>query len=189
MEDFLDLLLLLNAVVVGIECRVSCFQKLLKVQRIDVEQVDHANRVGFRFRQKCAEQTPCCNDMILICLFFKIFKCVQSLRAFLYLIKDDQSLSRQNLLPTNQGEQFQDALRVLIRLEDGFQFVLFVEVEINETLIIVLSELLHQPCLTNLACAFQDKRFPFLVIFPVDQILNRIAFHGGHHPFKGMIKV
>ena len=127
--------------------------------------------------------------MILVCLFLKIFKCVQRLRAFLYLIKNDQSLSWQNLLSANQGEQFQDTLRVLVRFENGFQFVLFVEVEINEALIIVFSELLHQPCLTDLACAFQDKRFSFLVIFPANQILNCIAFHVGHYPFRGMIRV
>lgn len=123
--------------------------------------------------------------MILICLFFKIFECVQRLRAFLYLIKDDKGLSRQNLLSTNQGEQFQYALWVLVRLKDGFQFVFFVEVEINETLIIVFSELFHQLCLADLSRTFQDKGFSFLVIFPVYQILNRIAFHGGHHPFRG----
>ena len=62
---------------------------------------------------------------------------------------------------------------------------LFVEVEINETLIIVFSELFHQLCLADLSRTFQDKGFSFLVIFPVYQILNRIAFHGGHHPFRG----
>ena len=51
-----------------------------------------------------------------------------------------------------------------------------------------LSKLFHQPRLADLSRAFQDKRFSLLIIFPVDQILNRIAFHGGHHPFRGMIR-
>ena len=64
MEDLFDLLPLLNAAIVGIKCGVRRFQKLFEVQGIDIEQIDHADRVGFRLGvltqrwQKPGDVTP-----------------------------------------------------------------------------------------------------------------------------------
>ena len=60
-----------------------------------------------------------------------------------------------------------------------------IKVEIDEAFIVVSSKLLHQPRLADLPCSSQNKRFSFLIIFPMDHILNRIALHRVHLPLKG----
>ena len=122
---------------------------------------------------------------MLFCFFIEVFERIQSLRAFLNFIEDDQCFSRQNLLSADHGEQFNNALRVLVCLEDGFQLIFFVKVEIDEAPIAVLSKLLHQPRFADLSCTSQNEGLSLLIAFPIDHILNRIAFHGSHRPFRG----
>ena len=182
-ENFFDRLLLLNAVVVGAERRIDRFEKFPKVQRRDVEQIHHADRIGFRCGQKRAEQAPGRDDVVFVCFFFEILQRVQSLRAFLDLVEDQERLSRQNFLAADHGQQLDDALRIFVRLKDGLQLRLLIEVEIDGAFIAAPAEFLHQPCLADLSCPAQDKGLPFFVVFPIDHGLNCIAFHTVHRPF------
>ena len=49
MKEFLNLLLLLYAVVVDVKCRINGCKKLTEIQRVEIKQVDHADRIGFWF--------------------------------------------------------------------------------------------------------------------------------------------
>ena len=111
-EDFFNGLIFLDALVVSKESRVGCFQKLVEVERIQIEQIDHANGIGLWLREQGAKQTSGCNDMVLVRFLFEVFEGVERLRAFLYLIKNDESLPRQNLFPGDHGKQFNDPLGV-----------------------------------------------------------------------------
>lgn len=73
--------------------------------------------------------------MIVVCFFFEIFECVQRFRTLLNLVEDNQCLSRKDFFTGDHGQQLNDAVRIFIRLEDGFESVFLVEVEVNIALI------------------------------------------------------
>ena len=101
-KNFLDLLILMNAIVIGIERLVCSFQKLIKGQRIEVQQVDHAHRIGLRLGQQCPKQASCRNDMVFIGFLFEVFERIQCLGAFLDLVENDQRFLGENLFSSNQ---------------------------------------------------------------------------------------
>ena len=49
-ENFLDRLLFLDTGIVGVQAIICGLQKLVKGQRIDVQQIDHAHRIGLGLR-------------------------------------------------------------------------------------------------------------------------------------------
>ena len=109
--------------------------------------------------------------MVLVGLLLEIFQSVQGLGALLDLVKDDQCLPRQDLLPGNQGQQFDDPLGIFVGLKDGVQFVFLVKVEVDSVLVTALPELLHQPGLAYLPGALQHHGFAVLAGFPALQRL------------------
>ena len=167
-KNFLDLLILMDALVIGIECLVCGFQKLIKGQWIEVQQVDHAHQIGLRLSKQCSKQASCCNDMVFIGFLFEVFKRIQRLRAFLDLVKNDQRLPGENFFSGNEGKQFNNALRVLVGLKNRLQFVFFIKVEIDKAAVAALPKLPHQPGLAHLACAAHDQRLAVRTVFPVD---------------------
>ena len=176
-KNLLYLLILMNAIVIGIERLVCSFQKLIKGQRIEVQQVDHAHRIGLRLGQQCPKQASCRNDMVFIGFLFEVFERIQRLGAFLDLVENDQRFLGENLFSGNQGEQFNNALGVLVGLENRLQFVFFIKVEVDKAAIAALPKLPHQPGLANLARTAHDQRLAVRAVFPVDQIRNRISLH------------
>ena len=168
MKNFLDLLILMDALVIGIECLVCGFQKLIKGQWIEVQQVDHAHRIGLRLSKQCSKQASCRNDMVFIGFLFEVFKRIQRLRAFLDLVKNDQRLPGENFFSGNEGKQFNNALRVLVGLKNRLQFVFFIKVEIDKATVAALPKLPHQPGLAHLPCAAHDQRLAVRTVFPVD---------------------
>ena len=184
MKDVFDLLSLPDVLIVSEQSGIGCIKKLVKGERTDIKKIYHAYRIGLRFCQKCSQQTACCNDMIFVCFLPEVFEGVQCLGTFLDLIEDDQCFTRLNLFPADHGKKLNDALRILVRLEDRFQLIFFIKVEIGEAVIAVSSELLHQPSLANLSCAFQHHRLALFTGLPVYQILNCIALQGNHRPFE-----
>ena len=180
MEDFLDHLPFLNTLVVSKKRRVGRLQKLVKIERIQIEQVDHAHRVGLGLREQRAQQASSGNHMVVVCLFFEVFEGVERLRAFLDLIKNDEGLPGQYLFPGDQGKQFNDPLGIFVRLKNGFQFIFLIKVEIDKVFIACLPELLHEPGLAYLASAANDQRLALGIIFPFYKFRNCIAFHVPH---------
>ena len=164
MKNLLNLLILMDAIIIGIERLVCSFQKLIKGQWIEVQQVDHAHRIGLRL----SKQASCCNDMVFIGFLFEVFKRIQRLRAFLDLVKNDQRLPGENFFSGNEGKQFNNALRVLVGLKNRLQFVFFIKVEIDKAAVAALPKLPHQPGLAHLACAAHDQRLAVRTVFPVD---------------------
>ena len=106
MEDLLNGLFLLDCFIIG-------------EQGGHVQQIDHAHRIGFGLGQQGPQQTARCNHVVLVGLLLEIFQSVQGLRALLNLVKNDQRLSRQDLLPSDQGQQLYDPLGILVGLKDG----------------------------------------------------------------------
>ena len=108
MEDFFDGLIFLDALIVSKESRVGCFQKFVKGERIQVEQIDHAHGIGLWLRE-----AGCQADFRLAATWYSFAFSLKYLRAFsasgpfLHLVKNDESLSGQNLFPGDHGKQFQ----------------------------------------------------------------------------------
>src|SRR5699024_8805082 len=127
-EDLLNGLVFLDALVVSEEGRFSGCQKLVEGQRVQVEQIDNAHGIGLWLGQQGAKQASSRDNVVLVGFLLEVFEGIQRLRAFLSLIENDKSLPRQNLFPGNQGKQLNDPLGVFVCLEDGFQRVFLVEV-------------------------------------------------------------
>ena len=119
--------------------------------------------------------------MVVVCFLFEIFECVECLGALLYLIENDESLPRQNLFSGNHGKQFYDPLGVFVCLENGFQLVFLIEVEVDKTVVTALPKLLHEPGLANLTGAANNQRLPFRVILPFYELRKRATLHTHHH--------
>ena len=181
-ENFLDRLLFLDTGIVGVQALIRGLQKLVKGQRVDVKQIHHAYGIGLRLRQKRSQQTAGGDHMVFIGLFLEIFQSIQRFRALLDLVENNQCFFRQNFLPGDQGQQFDDPLGIFIGLKDGFQFVFLIKVEVNVAVVIVLSELLHQPGLSHLPGAFQHHRLAVFTGLPCYEFLNCIAFQSAHRP-------
>ena len=168
-EDFLDRLFFPNALVISKQRRITSFQKLIKTKRIEVKQIDHTYWIRLGLREQCPKQASSSDDMIVACFLFEIFERIQCLRAFLHFIKDNQRIARQYLLAGDQGEQFDDPLRILIRPKNGFQLIFLIEVEVNKALIAALSKLFHEPGLTDLTRTPNNQRLLLRIILPFDQ--------------------
>ena len=179
-EDFFNGLIFLDAFIVSKEGRVGCFQKLVEAERIQIEQIDHAHGIGLWLREKGAKQTSGCNNMVLVGFLFEVFEGVERLRAFLYLIKNDESFPRQNFFPGDHGKQFNDPLGVFVCLENGFQLIFLVKVIINIAFIAALAELFHEPGLSYLTGAADNERFSLRVVFPFYKLRKCISFHVHH---------
>ena len=115
--------------------------------------------------------------MVIIGFFFEIFECVQRLRTFLDLIKDDQRLFRENLLTGDHGQKLYDTLRILVCLKYGFQLIFFIKVEVDIIVIVFFSKFLHKPGLPNLPGSLQHHWLTFIIQFPGNQVLYCISFH------------
>ena len=185
MEDFLNLLLLLDALVVGEQCSIGCFQKLIEGQGEYIKQVDHSNRIGLGLCKQRSQQATGSNDMIFIGFFLEILECVECFRAFLNLVKDDQCFLRQDLLSGDHGQQLDNAMRILICFKDGFQFIFLIKVEVNIAIIVVLPELLHQPCFAYLSCAAHNQRLALFAGLPFYKLLNRVTLQVNHSLLRG----
>ena len=183
MENFLDRLLFLDTGIVGVQALIRGLQKLVKGQRIDVQQIDHAHRIGLGLRQEGSQQTAGGDQMVFIGLFLEIFQSIQSFRALLDLVENNQCFFRQNFLPCDQGQQFDDPLGIFIGLKDGFQFIFLIKVEVDIAVVVVLPELFHQPGLSHLPGAFQHHWLTVFTGLPCYELLNCIAFHATHQPF------
>ena len=121
--------------------------------------------------------------MVLVGLFLKVLQGIQCLWALLNLVENQKCLFRQNLLPGNHRQKFDNPVRILVRLENGFQLVLFVKVKIHCAVVADSTEFLHQPRLPYLTCAFQDHRLAFFAVFPANQVFDCISFQTPHRPF------
>ena len=181
MEDFFNGLIFLDALVVSKEGRVGGLQKLVKIKRVQIEQIDHAHGIGLWLGQQGAKQTSGCNDMVLVCFLFEVFEGVERLRAFLHLVKNDESLPGQNLFPSDHGKQFNDPLGFFVCLEDGFQLIFLVEVKIDIAFIAALAELFHEPGLSHLTSSADNERFSLRVVFPFYKLRKCVSFHAHHH--------
>ena len=126
--------------------------------------------------------------MVLVGLFLKVLQGIQRLWALLNLVENQKCLFRQNLLPGNHRQKFDNPVRILVRLENGFQLVLFVKVEVHCAVIADLAEFLHQPRLPYLTWALQDHRRAVLAVFPSNQIFDYISFQESHRPFSLIIQ-
>ena len=115
--------------------------------------------------------------MVFIGLLFEVFKRIQRLGTFLNLVENNQRLPRENLFSGNEGEQFNNALGVLVGLENRLQFVFFIKVEVDKAAVTALPKFPHQPGLAHLARAAHDQRLTVRTVFPADQIRNRISLH------------
>ena len=180
-EDFFNGLILPDAFVVSKERRVGGLQEFVEGERAEVEQIDHAHRVGLWLREQGAKQAPGCDDMVLVRFLFEVFERIERLRAFLHLIKNDESLPGQNLFPRDHGKELDNALRVFVRLENGFQLVFLVKVEVDIAFIAALPKLLHEPGLPDLTRAADDKRLPFGGVFPLFKVVYCAALQLYHH--------
>ena len=120
--------------------------------------------------------------MVLICFLFEVFECIQSFWALLYLIKNNQCFLWFDFLITNHREQFYNTERIFVCFKNGLQLIFFIKVKINKTVIIIPSELFHQPGFANLSCALKHHWFAFLAVFPLNQFRNYITFQQNHHP-------
>ena len=168
MKDFLNRLLFLNGRIVGVKHRIDRIEKFIKGERINVKEIDHANWIRFWFCKECTEQAARSNDMIVACLLFEVFECVQGFRALLNLVKENERLFWKDFFTGNHGKQFDDTVWIFVCLKDGFEFVLLVKVEINIVFIAVLSKFLHEPGFSHLSCSTHDKRLAILAGFPMD---------------------
>lgn len=186
MEDFLNLTSLFNRLIIREERWIDGLKKFVEAERKDVEQIDHADRIGFRTCQKGSKQAPGGDDVVFVCFLLEVFKRVQRLWAFLDLVEDDERLLRQDLFACNQGKKLDDATGIFIRFKDRFQFVFFVKVEVGVAVVAVLSKLLHEPGLADLPSAFQDHRLAVFSSFPIDQNLKSVAFQGNRLSFQGL---
>ena len=184
MENFLDRLLFLNTGIVCVQALIRSLQKLVKGQRVDVQQIDHAYGIRLGLCQERPQQTAGGDHMVFIGLFLEIFQRVQRFRAFLYLVEDNQCFPLQNLFPGDQGQQFDDPLGIFIGLKDGFQLIFFIKVEVDIAVVVVLPELFHQPSFSHLPGAFQHHWLAVFTGLPCYEFLNCIASHAIHQPFS-----
>ena len=75
-ENFLDRLLFLDTGIVGVQALIRGLQKLVKSQRIDVQQIDHAHGIGLGLRQEGSQQTARGDHMVFVGLFLEIFQSI-----------------------------------------------------------------------------------------------------------------
>ena len=87
-KDFFDRLIFSDAFIISKERRIGRFEKFIEAERVKVEQIDHAYRIGFRLGKQCPKQTSGRHNMVIIRPLFEVFERIQRLRAFLYLIED-----------------------------------------------------------------------------------------------------
>ena len=154
MKNILNLLIFLNTYIIVIERRINCAKELVKCQGEDVQQIYHANRIRFRLCKECSKKAARCYDVVVVGFLFEIFQGVQRLRTFLNLIKNNECFSRKDFFTSNHGKKINNPMRILVGFKDGFQFILFVKVEIDKTVIAALSKFFHKPCLADLTCTF-----------------------------------
>ena len=83
MKNFFNRLFFLNIEIKMIKCRICCGKKFIEGQRVQIQQIYHSHRVGFRFCEKRTQQAAGGNDMIVVGFLFEIFKRVQRFRTFL----------------------------------------------------------------------------------------------------------
>ena len=125
--------------------------------------------------------------MVVVCLFFEVFQSVQRLWAFLNLVEDHQRFLRQDFCTGNHGQKLNNAIRIFIRFKDGSQLILFVKVKIDIAFVAAMTELLHQPCFTNLSCAAHNHRLAILAGFPFYQLLNCVSLQVNHSLRRGCL--
>ena len=94
---------------------------------------------------------------------------------------------RQAIAQLNPQPQvlLNDAVRIFIRLEDGFESVFLVEVEVDIAFVVILPELLHQPCFAYLSCAAHNHRLAILAGLPFYKLLNRVTLQVNHSLLRG----
>ena len=119
--------------------------------------------------------------MVLVRFLFKVFKGVECFRAFLYLIENDKSLPRQNLFSGDHGKQFYDPLGVFVCLENGFQLIFLVKVQVNIVFIAALAKLFHEPGFSYLTSAADNEWLSLRVVFPCYKLRKCVSFHVHHH--------
>ncbi len=89
--------------------------------------------------------------MILGRVLTEILHGVDDLRAVLHLIKDNESLFRQDFLTTGQHQILQNAVNIFGSFEKLSVFLVFIKVKISSIFIISPAELFQNPGFTHLA--------------------------------------
>ena len=75
-ENFLDRLLFLNTGIVCVQALIRSLQKLVKGQRVDVQQIDHAYGIRLGLCQERPQQTAGGDYMVFVGLFLEIFQSI-----------------------------------------------------------------------------------------------------------------
>ena len=110
----------------------------------------------------------------------EVLQRIEHLRRILYLIKDQQRLARQDLLPTRHRQIRHDAMHILRRPEELPVFRILIKVEIRRILIVAPPQFLEQPRLADLTDPLQDQRLPIGRLLPSHKPLHHQSLHANH---------
>ena len=176
-----------------VQRRIAGPQELGEVERLHVQQLHLSDRIGprgvpgadpGRLRraaafppQPDAQQASRRQDREPRAPFAEVLERVQRLGAFLDLVEDDDVRADVDPCSGQCRELRQDVLRLLRVPEESRQPLLLVEVELVHAGEVPLSELPHQPGLSNLPRPHQDERLPIRPVLPGKQALFDIPLH------------
>ena len=132
-----------------------CHDKFFKAHRVHFHTVNFPYRERNSFFSECdTKQRTCCNDMEFWHIFTEIFQRLYCPWAVLYLIKNNQCLSRNNFLPINYISKFiHDPFHIEIIIKNAFQSGISIKIEVCHFLKFCSSELFDKICLSTLANA------------------------------------
>ena len=105
-------------------------------------------------------------------LFAEIFHSTNGFRTILYLIKDKQSLMRQDWLGCKIRQLLDDLLRVLGLAKDVTNTLFFIKTEISTMFKAVFSKFLQHRCLAYLASSQHHQWLAVSALFPLLQFVN-----------------
>ena len=128
------------------------------------------------FCQQNSKQATCRRDMQFPHVFKEVFQRIQGIWTFLYLIKNEKCLIRNDFLPSHQLQIGDNAIRGLVHEKLPYLLV-FIKVADDSVFEIPLAEFLENPCLAHLTCPAQYQRLAVFAFLPGNQFLFNVPFH------------
>lgn len=145
--------------------------------RVDLQEVDLADRKGRGQGRRSPEQGACAGDVVLGGVFAKVLQRIDDFRRVLNIVENDQRFAWGDPLAGGEHQVLKDAPHVMGGIEELPEVFIFVKVEVGDIPVMTLPELLEQPGLADLSNAVQNQRLAAAGLLPVEEFLHQKAFH------------
>ena len=127
--------------------------------------------------QRDPQQGTGAHDVVLRCVFTKIFQRCQRPGDLLHLIKDQQCIFRVNFPARVQLQPQDQALCIQIRSKQLCHSGIGIKIDIHGIPIGLSAEFLHQPGLAHLAGSLNDQGLTTSALLPGKQVFHSHSVH------------